>query len=261
MILDKIVAYKKEKLECEKTETPLKNLINAIDLTKPCRDFKASLNRQNQLAIIGEIKKASPSKGTFREEFYPQQIARIYDENKVEAISVLTEDKFFQGNNLYLKHVRQITHVPILRKDFIIDPYQIYQSKVLGADAILLISGILNKKQLKDFQRIAKEIGLYYLVEVHSKEELDLVLETDAEIIGINNRNLKDFTTNIKNTEDLIKFIPSNKIVISESGIHSKEEMDYLKYLGVKGVLIGESLMKANSIGEKLREIRGETLT
>ncbi|MCK9267480.1 MAG: indole-3-glycerol phosphate synthase TrpC [Alkaliphilus sp.] len=257
MILNKIVEYKKERIKDEKARMSLKTLIKRLYLTEPSRDFKESFT-DNKLSIIGEIKKASPSKGIIKEDFCPRQIARIYDENKVDAISVLTEDKFFKGSNLYLKQVRKVTNLPILRKDFIIDSFQIYQSKVLGTDAILLISTILTKRQLTDFQKIAKVLGLCCLVEVHNKEELDIVLETDAEIIGINNRNLRDFTTDIRNTEDLIKFIPNNKIVISESGINSQKDMDYLKSLGVSGVLIGESLMKAQCIGEKLRELRGE---
>ncbi len=257
MILNKIMEYKKERIKDEKAKMPFKTLIKGLYLTEPSRDFKESFT-DDKLSIIGEIKKASPSKGIIKEDFCPQQIARLYDENKVDAVSVLTEDRFFKGSNLYLKQVRKVTNLPILRKDFIIDSFQIYQSKALGADAILLISAILTKRQLADFQKIAKVLGLCCLVEVHNEEELDIVLETDAEIIGINNRNLRDFTTDIRNTEDLIKFIPNDKIVISESGIHSKKDMDYLKSLGVSGVLIGESLMKAQCIGEKLKEFRGE---
>ena len=257
MILNKIIKYKKEKIANEKSKMPFKTLIKGLCLTEPSRNFKESFT-DNKLSIIGEIKKASPSKGIIKEDFCPQQIAKLYDENKVDAISVLTEDKFFKGSNLYLKQVREITNLPILRKDFIIDSFQIYQSKILGADAILLISTILTKRQLIDFQKIAKILGLCCLVEVHNKEELDIVLGTDAEIIGINNRNLKDFTTDIKNTGDLIRFIPNDKIIISESGIRSKGDMDYLKLLAVSGVLIGESLMKAQCIGAKLKELRGE---
>lgn len=257
MILDKIVAYKKEKLEKEKAEIPLKYLIKALDLDVLTRDFEAVFQKEDKISIIGEIKKASPSKGIIKEKFEPINIAKDYESNKVDAISVLTEDKFFKGINSYLAEVRENAKQPILRKDFIIDSYQVYQSKILGADAILLIASILTKKQLMDFQNIAKDIKLDCLVEVHSKEELNMVLETEPKIIGINNRNLKTFVTRLKTTEDLIEFIPKDKLVISESGINSKNHMDYLKKLGVKGVLIGESLMEAESIGEKLLELRG----
>lgn len=259
MILDEIVAYKKQKLIGEKSDVPLKALIRQIDLASPTNDFKKKFTNKEGLGIIAEIKKASPSKGIIKKDFCPVEIGRIYTQHQVEAISVLTEDKFFMGSNLYLKEVRQITSLPILRKDFIIDPYQIYKSRALGADAVLLIAGILTKGQLLDFQNIGADLGLESLVEVHNQEELYLALETDAQIIGINNRNLRDFTTDIKNTQDLIRFIPDDKIIISESGIHTKQDMDYLKSLGVNGALIGESLMKSSDIGEKLKELRGET--
>lgn len=260
MILDKIVDYKRKKIQEEKSHTSLNEITKIIDCITGTRSFKKGISQENKLSIIAEIKKSSPSKGIIKEGFSPIEIAKNYEENQVEAISVLTEDKFFQGDNSYLEIVRDVTSVPLLRKDFIIDVYQIYQSKALGADAILLLAGILTKRQLIDFQRIAKEIGLDTLVEVHNKEELDMVLETDAEIIGINNRDLKTFTISLKTTEDLINFIPKNKLVISESGIHSREDIQYLQNLGVKAVLIGESLMRASSIGGKLKELRGGLL-
>lgn len=260
MILDEIVAYKRKKIEEEKRHTSLKEITKIIDGITGTRNFKKDISQENKLNIIAEIKKASPSKGIIKKNFLPIEIAKIYEGNQVEAISVLTEDKFFKGDNSYLKIVREVTSIPLLRKDFIIDSYQIHQSKALGADAILLIAGILTKQQLMVFQRIAKEIGLDALVEIHNKEELDMALETDAEIIGINNRDLKTFTTSLKTTEDLIKFIPKDKLVVSESGIHSREDMLYLQNLGVNAVLIGESLMRASSIDEKLKKLRGGLL-
>lgn len=260
MILDEIVAYKKEKLVYDREELPLTHLMKELNSLTPVarkRDFKGAFMDRDSLGIIGEIKKASPSKGIIRKDFCPVEIGRLYNEKGLEAISILTENKFFQGSNSYLRQVRAITDLPILRKDFIIDSFQIYQSKILGADAILLICGILTRDQLLDFQKIAKALDLDCLVEVHTRDELEGALETGAQIIGINNRNLKDFTTDLKNTEKLIKYIPEDKIVISESGIQSREDMDYLKALGVRGVLIGESLMRAQNIGDKLGELRG----
>lgn len=257
MILDKIVAYKKMKVEEEKKITSFDSLISQIEKCETTRNFEQSINTQNELSIIAEVKKASPSKGIIRKDFDPLSIAEIYDKNGVSAISVLTEDKFFLGKNQYLSDIRTITYVPVLRKDFIIDPYQIYQSKVLGADAILLIAAILTKKQLVSFHRIAEEIGLQCLVEVHGKFELETALDTDADIIGINNRNLKTFETALETTEKLIQFIPKDKTVISESGIKNKTDMKFLKDLGVGGVLIGEAFMRTKSIDEKLRELRG----
>ncbi len=257
MILEDIVAYKKRKLEQEKSQTSLNKIIAKIESSLIGRNFKEALMSTDELSIIAEIKKASPSKGVIREDFDVLSIAEIYDRNNVNAISVLTEDKFFQGRDEYLSIIKKQTKVPILRKDFIIDPYQIYQSKLLGSDAILLIAAILSEKELNKFQYIAQEIGLQCLVEVHNKKELEVILSTQADIIGINNRNLHSFETKLEITEKLIEMIPSDKTVISESGIKTREDMEYLKNLGVNGVLIGESLMRCNSIIDKLKELRG----
>ncbi|WZL74088.1 indole-3-glycerol phosphate synthase TrpC [Clostridiaceae bacterium 35-E11] len=260
MILEKIVAYKKKRLEEEKKIISFNKMISQIEKCDRTRNFKQSIKGKNGLSIIAEVKKASPSKGIIREDFHPISIAQCYEKNKVEAISVLTEEKFFQGKNQYVSEIRKLTSVPILRKDFIIDAYQIYQSKILGADAMLLIVGILSKKELVTFQRIAREIGLQCLVEVHDQLELDRTLDTGADIIGINNRNLKTFKTMIETTEKLIQFIPKDKVIISESGINTTKDMKFLKDLGVDGVLIGESLMRAKSISEKLITLRGHSI-
>ncbi|MTI65299.1 MAG: indole-3-glycerol phosphate synthase TrpC [Firmicutes bacterium] len=257
MILDKITAYKRRVVEKDKKDISLGELVKRIDKTYKGRDFKKAIKKSKDLSIIAEVKKASPSKGIIREDFNPFEIARVYEKNKVEAISVLTEDKFFQGKKDYLSGIRKETSTPLLRKDFIIDVYQIYQSKLLGADAILLIAGILTKDELIIFQQVAKEIGLNSLVEVHDECELEKVLSTQADIIGINNRNLKTFKTDLKTTEKLIKYIPKRKVVVSESGINYMDDMKYLKDLGVDGVLIGESLMRASSIEKKLIKLRG----
>ena len=257
MILDKIVTYKKKKIEEEKKNISMDKLIFQINNPSVTRDFKQSIKVENQLSIIAEVKKASPSKGIIKENFDPLAIAQCYEKNKVEAISVLTEDQFFQGDNQYLTDIKQISTVAILRKDFIIDPYQIYQSKVLGADVILLIVSILSKKELVDFKKISKEIGLQCLVEVHNKIELETALSAGADIIGINNRDLRTFKTTLETTEKLVPFIPKDKVIISESGIHTREDMKFLQGLGVDGVLIGESLMRAKSVDAKLIELRG----
>ncbi|MDK2918904.1 MAG: indole-3-glycerol phosphate synthase [Candidatus Petromonas sp.] len=257
MILDKIVDYKRKKIEEEKKEVPVDKFIFKIKQCNEIRDFKKSINSTKELGIIAEVKKASPSKGVIREKFDPVSIGIKYDKNHVQAISVLTEDKFFQGRNEYLTEIKEVTTIPLLRKDFIIDSYQIYQSRALGADAILLIASILSKEELIRFRNTAKAIGLQCLVEVHDRFELETVLEIGTDIIGINNRDLKTFKTDIRMTERLMKFIPKDKTVISESGIKSREDIQFIKELGVKGVLIGESLMRSSSIEEKLREFRG----
>ncbi|QZY53651.1 indole-3-glycerol phosphate synthase TrpC [Crassaminicella profunda] len=258
MILEKIVAYKRKKVEEEKNSISFNQLIKQIKLCDKGRDFKKCIKEHPDISMIAEVKKASPSKGVVREDFDPIAIAKTYDENKVEAISVLTEDRFFQGKNEYLSEIKKQTSTPILRKDFIIDPYQIYQAKVIGADAILLIAKVLSKNKLIDFQNVATNLGIACLVEVHDQYELETVLATGSDIIGINNRDLKTFKTTLETTEELIKHIPKGKIVISESGIHTRKDMEFLKKIGVDGVLIGESLMRAKSIDEKLRELRGE---
>lgn len=260
MILDKIVDYKRKKVEEEKIITPFNKLASQIEACNETRNFKKSIIENKDISIIAEVKKASPSKGVIREDFHPLAIAEEYEKNKVQAISVLTEDKFFQGKDEYLSQIKGITSIPILRKDFIIDPYQIYQARVLGADVILLIAAILTEKELIGFQSIAKELGLQCLVEVHDESELNMVLKTEAEVIGINNRDLKTFKTTLETTERLMSFIPKDKVVISESGINTRKDMEFLSNLGVQGVLIGESLMRAKAIDEKLRELRGRAI-
>ncbi|SKC80888.1 indole-3-glycerol phosphate synthase TrpC [Maledivibacter halophilus] len=258
MILDKIVTYKKMKVKKEKEITPINHIISSIENCKERRNFKRAFEKVKGLSIIAEIKKASPSKGIIKNNFNPMEIAIAYTENKAEAISILTEDKFFRGDNSYLNVVRNVTSAPLLRKDFIIDPYQIYQSKILGADAILLIVSILSKTQLIEFQKIARSLGLFCLIEVHNRAELEIALEADSEIIGINNRNLKTFKTSLSTTENLIKHIPKSKIIISESGINTRQNIKFLETLGVNGVLIGESFMRASCINDKFKEFRGE---
>lgn len=257
MILGEIVKYKKREIKKDKETIPLDVLIEMANSMDASRDFRGALLGQKGLGIIGEIKKASPSKGIIRADFTPEELGENYSKEGVNAISVLTERKFFQGHNSYLIGVRERVDLPLLRKDFIIDPYQIYQSKALGADAILLIARILTDRELRDFQGIAQAIGLQTLVEVHNREDLERVLQVDPEIIGINNRDLKNFKTDLRITEGLMEYIPKDKIVVSESGIKSRDDMSYLQELGVKAVLIGEALMRAPSMGEKVRELRG----
>lgn len=193
-----------------------------------------------------------------RQDFDPLAIAREYEANGAAAISVLTEPEYFLGRDEYLTEISADTAIPVLRKDFIIDPYQIVQSKLLGADCILLIAAVLSDSELASFLKLAGELDLQCLVEVHSREELERVLKTDADLIGINNRNLHTFETNLQTTLDLAPLIPEDKVVISESGIHTGADLLLLKDAGVDGVLIGESLMRAPDIALKLKELRGE---
>lgn len=258
MILEKILHQKKKVVELEKAAMPLHRIFSILEKGRKARNFHQAIKGKKGLSIIAEVKKASPSKGVIREDFSPLEIAQIYTQSKVEAISVLTEEHFFQGKNQYMEQIREITEIPLLRKDFIMDPYQIYQSKALGADAVLLIAAALSLKKLNEFQRIAGEVGLQCLVEVHDEEELETALKAQASIIGINNRNLKTFETSVETTGRLMDKIPKGKTIISESGIHSRADMAFLEALGIDGVLIGESLMRSHAIDEKIRELRGE---
>lgn len=234
MILDKIVEKKQER-------------INNIDFDNDKDNPFRKRLVENSFSVIGEFKKASPSKGVIKEDFNVKDILKIYEKLDVNCYSVLTEIDYFQGNNEYLKYVSKNTLRPILRKDFIIDPVQIIEAKEIGAMGILLIVSILGNR-LMEFYRLAKYIGLTPLVEVHNKEELDIALECDVEIIGINNRDLKTFETSLNVTKELIEFIPKDKVVISESGVNTKEDIEYLKSLGVNGVLIGEAFMRGMKI-------------
>ncbi|MCR4437058.1 MAG: indole-3-glycerol phosphate synthase TrpC [Clostridiales bacterium] len=258
MILDKIVEEKKLQLEQEKKKISIegwKSRLKASGLHRTM-DFGKAINRENQISIIGEVKKASPSKGVIKEEFDPLEIAGEYYRAKVEALSVLTEKNYFMGSDEYLVKIRQSFPIPILRKDFVIDIWQVYQSRCLGADAILLIASLLTANDLRRFLVTAGILGMQCLVEVHDRDDLEKALEADAGIIGINNRDLRSFDVDLGTTEKLINHIPEGKIVVSESGIKSPEDIGFLKSLGVNAVLIGEAFMRANSIGGKLDELR-----
>jgi indole-3-glycerol phosphate synthase len=258
MILDDIVRHKRQQLETEMKGMAIegwKQKIKGPGVHKPL-DFYGAIKRSGELSIIAEVKKASPSKGLIRADFDPADIGRQYARAGVQAISVLTERDFFQGDDENLVKVRQVAPVPILRKDFIIDLWQVYQSRCLGADAILLIVSILPDELLNKMLVVAKILGLHCLVEVHDERELSRALDAGAKIIGINNRDLKTFVTDIRTSEKLINLIPHDRAVVSESGIKTPEDMAYLRGLGVDAVLIGESLMAASSIGDKLEELR-----
>jgi indole-3-glycerol phosphate synthase len=219
-------------------------------------DFFSAIKKKNEISVIAEVKKASPSKGVIKEDFDPLEIAKEYNLANVQAISVLTEKNFFLGCDDYLVKIRQNIPIPLLRKDFIIDLWQVYQSRYLGADAILLIVSVLSDDELNKFQIVANILGMQCVVEVHDREEVKRALDSGAKIIGINNRNLKTFEVDLKTTEDLMNCIPHDKAVVSESGIKSVEDMNFLKSLGVDAVLIGETFMRAGSISEKIKELK-----
>ena len=219
-------------------------------------NFKDSLKKQSSsdIRIIAEVKKASPSKGIIRDDFDPIKIARQYEINDASAISVLTETEFFMGKLEFLKEIKNAVNIPVLRKDFLFDPYQLYEARANGADAVLLIAAILEKTLLDELLSIVKKLSMSALVEIHTKEELEKVLQTDAEIIGINNRNLKTFNTDLQTSIDLIADIPDSKIIVTESGIKTKEDILKLSKAGVDAFLIGETFMRADNPGEMLNE-------
>jgi len=259
MILNEIVKYKKDFIKDQKFKVPLKKLISQIQDLPESSNFKQTIKKTTKINLIAEIKKASPSKGIIREDFNPEKIAKIYQENNASAISILTDEKFFQGSIEYLKSIRKVVNIPILRKEFIIDEYQIYESRIAGADAILLIVSILDKYQLKDFKELCSVLNLSILLEVYNKKELDIALEFDFPIIGINNRNLQTFEVDINNTIELIKCIPRDKIKVSESGISNYEQVKLLEDNNIDAILVGETLMREKDIAKAINNLMNRT--
>lgn len=250
MILDTIVARKYEEVAALK-ERGLPQLEQPVE---PPRGFIRALTTASGVAIIAEAKKASPSKGVIQPDFDPVRIARNYKQGGAHCLSVLTDVDFFQGSLAYIPLVREAVNLPVLRKDFIIDPLQIEEARAVGADAILLIAAILDVEQLRDFRLLAESLGMDALVEVHDERELDAAMAAESRLIGVNNRNLNDFTVSLETTFRLLQKIPKTTPVVSESGIASVSDMLRLKAAGVKAALIGESLMRAGKQDQLLRE-------
>ena len=249
MILDTIAARKREEIAALK-----RSGIRPPEAVQPPRGFKRALLAAPGVAIIAEAKKASPSKGVIRADFDPCAIARNYRDGGAQALSVLTDVDFFQGSIDYIPLVRSAVELPVLRKDFILDPIQIEEAAVFGADAILLIAALLDESQLRDFRQQAEEHGMDVLTEVHDEEELEKTLAAGATLIGINNRNLKDFSMSLETTFRLKRLIPAAIPVVSESGISSRADMLRLKEAGVRAALIGESLMRSAEQAGTLRD-------
>jgi len=257
-ILDIIVARKKEEVELLRKQGVHVPFPYAEKEIQSPRGFRQALIDYPGVSIIAEAKKASPSKGLICPDFDPVKIAINYQENGAQAISVLTDVDFFQGSLLYLLQARENVEIPVLRKEFIIDPLQIEEARVCGADAILLMASILDVYQLKDFQDQAKEYSIDCLVEVHDEAELETVLTTNANLIGINNRNLKDFSMDTETTFRLKKMIPDDIAVVGESGLKTATDIQRLQEAGVTAALIGESLMRGENGGNSLQGLRGD---
>lgn len=259
MILDDIIEQRKIQLEKEILRYSRERMLtDATEATTNVRNFYKALSL-NKLAVIAEVKKASPTKGLLRENFSPLDLAAEYQKAGANALSIITEEHYFQGSIRYLRKIRRETHLPILRKDFIFDEYQIYESRLFGADAILLIAAVLDDEQLDKFDEIASDLGLSVVFEVHNREELDRVLKLEPNFIGINNRDLTDFSVNLKTTSELANEIPPDCLIIAESGIATNEDMKYLRGAGANAVLVGETLIKAKNIPLVMTELRSGT--
>lgn len=260
-ILKKIIKRKLVEVEEHRALVSLpdiKKRANADNIATAPRSFVYALQRKiqaGQPAVIAEIKKASPSKGVIRENFVPSEIAMSYEKGGATCLSVLTDVDFFQGSDIYLKQAREVCSLPVLRKEFIIDPYQVYEARGMGADCILLIVACLTDTQLKELTELAHSLEMDVLVEVHDAEELKRALPLELPMIGINNRNLRTFETSLQTTIDLLKQIPDDCIVVTESGIHNKEDVALMQQHNVNAFLVGEAFMRAEDPGEKLAEL------
>lgn len=255
MILQNIIAHKKKVILREKEAYPLEVMVAGLG-SKDQFNFSRKLAEPG-VSLIAEVKKASPSKGVLREDFNPASIASCYEVNGAVAVSVLTEDAFFQGSLEHLRQVRATVNLPLLRKDFIIDSYQVVQAAFYGADAILLIASILGEYELRSLICLSRELGLDALIEVHNQRELEKALTCGASLIGINNRDLTTFHTDIATTLALAPLVPDNCLLISESGITSAEDVQRLAEIGVDGILVGEALITSSNMELKVRELTG----
>ena len=258
-ILKRIVEYKRQEVTSAKAKQPLVELKARLsDLEDQTRGFVRALidaEGSGWTPIVAEVKKGSPSKGIIRADFDPLAIAEIYEQNGATCLSVLTDEHFFLGHLGFLALIREQVRLPLLRKDFIFDPYQIHEARVAGADAILLIAAMLDLSMIEDFAGLARELSLDVLLEVHDQAELEMALRTDCRLIGINNRNLRTFVTDLATTELLAPLVPPERMVVAESGIEERRDLIRLLNAGAKAFLVGESLMREADIGAKLREL------
>lgn len=259
-ILSKIIESKREELiEC-RTRLPLKEIKSHIRDVEPPRDFFAAISSKTDdrhIRLIAEIKKSSPSKGLLISDLKVDDFVKRYEEAGASAISVLTERRFFSGRPENIGIAKENAKLPVLRKDFLFEEYQIYESRYIGADALLLIAAVLGPSALSDFILLSEELGMSSLVEVHDERELEKALKADARIIGINNRDLTTFKVDIETTFRVIREIPKGKVVVSESGITSREDVRRLIDIGVHAILVGESIVTSKDVGEKIRELVG----
>jgi len=260
-ILQKIVSHKREEVAAAKLAQPLAEMkARVADREDQPRGFERALRdaaASGWTAVIAEVKKGSPSKGVIRPDFDPLNISSIYQDNGATCLSVLTDEKFFLGNLRYLALIREQVGLPLLRKDFLYDPYQIYEASAGGADAVLLIAAMLEQSQLEDLLGLARELYLDVLLEVHDEREMAMALRTDCTLIGINNRSLHTFVTDLAVTERLAPMVSADRLIVAESGINCRADVERLQAAGAKAFLVGESLMRQDDIGAKLKELLG----
>lgn len=259
-ILRKILCRKREEVAQRSAVLPLNELSQRAQAAAPVRGFARALRdsvEAGQSAVIAEIKKASPSKGVLRENFDPAAIARSYQAGGASCLSVLTDVDFFQGADEYLQQARAACALPVLRKDFVLDPYQVYEARALGADCILLIVAVLEDEMLMELLQLAGHLGMDALVEVHDATEMERALATPASLIGVNNRNLRTFETSLETTIELLPAFPLDRLLVTESGIHSRDDVQLMRNNGVHAFLIGEAFMRADNPGERLAELFG----
>ncbi|MEE8392217.1 MAG: indole-3-glycerol phosphate synthase TrpC [Anaerolineae bacterium] len=255
-ILDKIIRWKRSEIARLKRARPIEAVRAEMELAPPPRDFAAALCTPG-VSLVAEVKRASPSKGLLRHDFDAVALAREYEANGAAAISVLTDQRFFQGSLDHLRDVRQNVGLPVLRKDFVLDPYQVYEARATGADAVLLIVAALGDGDLETLHRLVRQLGMDALVEVHDETELERALRVSPCIIGVNNRNLRTFEVDLETTARLRPLVPAGVILVSESGVHTREDVARLAAIGADAMLVGEALVRATDVGRKVRELAG----
>ena len=259
-ILDQIVAVKREEVAAAQKQKPMAVVRADAESRVLTRDFEGAMRAKiaaGQAAVIAEIKKASPSKGVLRAEFIPADIAQSYAEHGAACLSVLTDKQFFQGSVDFLKQARASCDLPVLRKDFMIDAYQVYEARAMGADAILLIAACLDDAQMADMEAVARSLDMAVLVEVHDRAELDRALKLKTRLVGINNRNLKTFEVSLQSTLDLLPYVPADRLLVTESGIQTVEDVKRMREAKVHAFLVGEAFMRAAEPGEALAKLFG----
>ena len=255
-ILDEIVEHKRDEVAARRSVRPLAKVRCAAESAASTRPFEEAIKAKDP-AVIAEIKRASPSEGLIRADFDPAAIATSYEQAGAACLSVLTDERYFMGGDDHLAEARDAVGLPVLRKDFIVDPYQVYESRALGADCLLLIAAALDRGRLADLARLGGEVGLDVLVEVHDNDELDAALDVDARLVGINNRDLSTFATSLDTTIDLLDAIPDDVTVVAESGIHTRDDVRRLRDAGVRAFLVGTAFMREGDPGEALARLFG----